>query len=435
MTDIIEVPVSKPNADPGAMTLAEARAVPWIKEKPRPMGELLDSGYLTTDKLEWAVRYAYSSRMRNAAAMLLGQLSIAQPNGAPEPKGAKAATVTTPMPISAARTVRWPFYDRMRDVKGRPIGELLDQRLLTLKDLSYAVENARDNAVRQAAASLILDRLAQAEPPAGPMRVVKSERRSFSEYRQLQIVLIQGILLGILIAAFLAGAVWWLWTFVPVWADPATTSKLLSPIGIAAEMIAAGLGLGLGILVSTAMEKTAYTFDKAFQSHRKGQLGEERAVETLRAHLDGDWTLYRNLVLPGKKGGDLDGVLVGSTGVWVLEIKNYSGGYRCMRNRWERQTARGWKLASSNPSEQARRNAVRLHGFLEADDLDQFVKGVVVWANAEGSIEVTDSDTAVWRLNDLEESLSGVRSRKALSPDRVQRIHDKLERLTFADLD
>jgi len=38
------------------MDLKDARKVLWLKRNPRPLGELLDEGYLTKDRLEWAAR-------------------------------------------------------------------------------------------------------------------------------------------------------------------------------------------------------------------------------------------------------------------------------------------------------------------------------------------------------------------------------------------
>ncbi len=40
-------------------------------------------------------------------------------------------------------------------------------------------------------------------------------------------------------------------------------------------------------------------------------------------------------------------------------------------------------IANSDPAAQVRRNAGRLHDFLEADDIAQYVKGAVVWANPD----------------------------------------------------
>ncbi len=428
MTTTINVPAQAPSAVQPAMTLEEARLVLWIRDNPRPMGELFDEGFLTTDRLKWTAQYAYSKRMRDAAVALSSLSAPTQPEGS-APSIAIAEPLPAPMSVEAARNVIWPF----REIKGRSMGELLDLRLLTLKDLSYAAENARDRKVRQAAVTLVLDRLAQVEPPSGHMHVIKSERRSYSEVRQLQLVLLAGMLAGSLGTAGLFATGLWLVKYIPFWQDPATIALLASPSGLIAMGIVIAASLLVNRLGGIASNRITDRFDKELRAHRMGQLGEEHVVEALRAQLDSEWTLFRNIVLPGRKGGDLDAVLVGPTGIWALEVKNFTGVYRYVRNRWERTTKRGWEPVKSDPAAQARRNAARLHGFLEADDMAQYVNGVVVWANPDSPIEVADSDTPVWKLDRLEAPLTIARSRSALPSERLARIREKLERLTLAE--
>jgi hypothetical protein len=50
------------------MNIEEARKVLWLKSNPRPLGELLDEGFLTRDQLEWAAKRAYNSRLQQAAS-------------------------------------------------------------------------------------------------------------------------------------------------------------------------------------------------------------------------------------------------------------------------------------------------------------------------------------------------------------------------------
>lgn len=429
MTNTIDVPVTAPNQDLKGMPLEEARQVLWIKENPRPMGELVDGGFLTVDKLEWAVRYAFSSRVQAAATTLLRvTLSVSAP-ASPACPVSPAAPFPAPMTLEAARQVPWPY----REIKGRPMGALLDERLLTSKDLGYALDNSPTSRVRQAAATLLLDRLARVEPPAGPMCVVKSDRRTFAEAHQLQLVLLGGVGAGLVGGGTLIALMWWLVSYGPFWLNPKTLSVVFSPAGLLALGSLAVVGWLLDRAGNAATTWSVDRFDREVRHYRQGQLGEDRATEALRAQLDAQWTLYRNLTLPGRKGGDLDAVLVGPTGIWVLEVKNYTGSYRLLRNRWELKTQRGWERLRKSPSDQARRNAARLHDFLEASDIAQFVKGVVVWANPDSPLETGESDVLVWRVNQLEAPLQTARANATLRPDQLVRIKDLLHKMTLTD--
>ena len=56
------------------MSLEEARKVLWLKNSVkhyRPMGALFDEGYLTQDRIEWAIQKAYKTEQKQAAQILL----------------------------------------------------------------------------------------------------------------------------------------------------------------------------------------------------------------------------------------------------------------------------------------------------------------------------------------------------------------------------
>ena len=53
------------------MNLEEARKVLWLKSNPRPIGELLNEGYLNQSRLEWASEKAYDPALKEAAKLLL----------------------------------------------------------------------------------------------------------------------------------------------------------------------------------------------------------------------------------------------------------------------------------------------------------------------------------------------------------------------------
>ena len=58
------------------MNIEEARKVLWLKSNPRPLGELLDEGDLTQDRLEWASQWAFNYKLKEAAQVLLEVIKI-----------------------------------------------------------------------------------------------------------------------------------------------------------------------------------------------------------------------------------------------------------------------------------------------------------------------------------------------------------------------
>jgi hypothetical protein len=89
-------PAGSPGTPVASMSLDEARGVLWLRNNPRPLGELWDEGYLNRGRLAWAAQKAYDPRLKVAAEVLLQRL--AQDVGATAPP---AAAPPQPEPLPA----------------------------------------------------------------------------------------------------------------------------------------------------------------------------------------------------------------------------------------------------------------------------------------------------------------------------------------------
>jgi hypothetical protein len=414
------------------MTLEEARSVMWLRNNHRPLGELLDEGFLNEARLAWAAEKAYDPKLKQAAAVLLDW--VKQPSQASRPQESAVSpqsgdesrqTIDAGITIEQARATRWPF----RPFKGQPMGGLVDTRRLTLTNLAYGIENAWDARVRRAAVALTAVRLNQVvdepAPPAGPLNVI-AFGRSYAERRQFTLTMIQGAIMGGVLGALVLFLVQEL--LKPKTADPGTTlaKVLVSPGGVIALVIAVLLLASAAWLLVFLPNLAVKTLDRQIESYRKGQEGEERVVEAMRQSLDGDWTLFRNVTLPGRSKADIDAVLVGPPGVWALEIKNLSGVYRNIGERWEFRTGGEWKTLKRSPSRQATDNAARLGRFFEAGGIKQWVSSSVVWANREGALTVQNPAVAVWEIDRLPEELGNLWQHKPIEETKRVRIIEKL---------
>jgi hypothetical protein len=415
------------------MSLEEARSVLWLRNNRRPLGELLDEGFLNQSRLEWAAAKAYDPKLKQAAAVLLDWMkrtSALAPQKPPVPSPPRAEplpTVDAGITIEQARATLWPF----RPFKGQSIGTLVDTQELSLKDLAYAIENAWDERVRQAAIVLMAVRLNQAvkepAPSAGPLRVLAGGR-SYAERRQLFLSVIQGLILG----AVLSLAVWVLIRTIirSITSGPSKPlgEVLASPTSVIALVIVIALTIGASWLINYLVGLAVEKLSKQIDNYRKGQEGEDQVVEIMRQNLDGNWTLFRNVTLPGRNKADIDAVLVGPSGVYALEIKTLTGEYRNIGEHWEVRAGK-WKLLRSSPSRQAQDNAVRLSNFFKADGLKQWVTPVVVWANRESPVSVENPMVAVWTLDRLPEELGNIWQDQAMQESAHARILEKLTAL------
>ncbi len=421
------------------MNLEEARAVLWLRNNHRPLGELLDEGYLNEIRLAWAAEKAYDAQLKTAAGVLLAWLQRQKaaptpPQPAPTPsRYAPSATVQTPslpaiearVTLEQARRTAWPF----NPFKGQPMGDLVDTRQLSLKDLAYAVENAWDVRARQAAIVLLAERLNQEVheplPSAGLLKVV-SGGRSYSRSKELRWTLVWGLFLGALMLGLVQMAI----LTIRGMAEDMPRFKLpTTPVEVIALVLVIGIMVVIRKLFGYVFDSVDKKITTEIDNARKGQEGEEAVLEALRQNLDGNWTLFRNLTLPGKNKADMDAVLVGPPGVWVLEIKNFTGEYRNFGEHWEIQVGNRPKPLKKSPSRQAQNNAVRLSGFLKADGVQQYVDKAVVWANRESPLTVEHPAVPVWTLETLPEELGNLWQGRAMNEATQTRIVEKLSDL------
>ena len=169
--------------------------------------------------------------------------------------------------------------------------------------------------------------------------------------------------------------------------------------------------------------------DKEIEKYRKGEIGEEKVIDILRQSLDGNWHLFHNIEIPGSRSGDIDVILIGPKGVFALEVKAYTGEYRNIGEKWEYRSGSSWKTAETNPSVQARKNAVRFSAFLEADDINQWIVPVVVWVNADIPLSIENPTVKVWLLDNIANEIARQPQNNKLSEEIKQRIVEKLTKL------
>jgi hypothetical protein len=144
------------------------------------------------------------------------------------------------------------------------------------------------------------------------------------------------------------------------------------------------------------------------RNFRRGQIGETRVAQQLRNGLGGDWTLFRNIQLPGANV-DIDMVLLGPSAVYALEVKAYTGDYRFRRQTFYRRTRVGWRKMQHNPGKQARAGAGLLHNYIaETLNRDVWVEPRLVWVGP-GSLQLRQPEVYVWYFDNLDQETERLR--------------------------
>ncbi len=188
----------------------------------------------------------------------------------------------------------------------------------------------------------------------------------------------------------------------------AITGFIVMVHGIYSNHISIFLGGSFAFIFGGYLYQSKITQTRIWRSGLKGQ----RKVEEVLAELDDRFTLINNMSLPFKKC-DIDHILVGPNGIFLIETKNYKGEISCIGDRWEYQKIgknggvyRGY---ISNPSKQLKRNIWELKNYLDKkskkilmqDTFPYWIQGVVVFTNEEATVRTQDETVVVVTIEHL----------------------------------
>ncbi len=170
-----------------------------------------------------------------------------------------------------------------------------------------------------------------------------------------------------------------------------------------------------------------------------GITGEEAVVRLLSRELPGGpagYVVFQNLSLP-RTGGDIDHLVIGLTGLFVLETKNVAGFIECNGDGVWRRTKLGrrgtpYDARMDDPVAQLRRNVQSLRQYLERHDPELcartrlWIAGMVVFPHPDAHLHVTGGDFPSLNLEHVVPAILGHRPRQPLSPADVARLVDLL---------
>ncbi len=137
--------------------------------------------------------------------------------------------------------------------------------------------------------------------------------------------------------------------------------------------------------------------------YKKGIKGEE-LVEKHLLKLDDTYYLFNDINL-SKGYGNIDHVVVGPNGIFVIETKHHRGYIRCNGDEWTRHYPnKYYKLKSF--SKQAKGNALKIREVLSSSKVvknDFFVNSAVVFTNPDLFLKLKNSKVPVVRVGKLNE--------------------------------
>jgi hypothetical protein len=165
-------------------------------------------------------------------------------------------------------------------------------------------------------------------------------------------------------------------------------------------------GLGVVIAALVAISRATATVHKR-AVYGYGEEGERFLQQALRSILDDRYIAFWGF--PRSRGGDVDAVVVGPSGVFAIEAKHHNGDIQYTEGGWRQvKTGRGGTAYFGdnfgNPGAQTMGGVHDLKAFLEQKNIKTFIHGVLVFTNPEANLYI-EKDTkalSVCHIVDLE---------------------------------
>ncbi len=160
-------------------------------------------------------------------------------------------------------------------------------------------------------------------------------------------------------------------------------------------------------------------YQRKYNVYKGGRQGEKAVIKTLTNSLSDEYYLINGVYLSG--GGDVDHIVLGPSGVYVLETKNWSGTIVCNGDQWQRPG----KTVKSSPSLQVRHNTQKVKGILATMSafrgLNVWVDGIIVFTNKHADLHINNSTVTILRLPQLSGHIKN-QGNSRLTKEQVQKI-------------
>jgi hypothetical protein len=168
-----------------------------------------------------------------------------------------------------------------------------------------------------------------------------------------------------------------------------------------------------------------------------GTIGEKTIVSLLHS-LPDSWCAIERAIIPAENGRltEIDVVLIGATGVYLIEVKTWKGSFSAYKDRWKRREGERWVALKDSPTEQSRYHDRVFQQWLKtrvADLSPECIVAPVIFLIARW-IGVTDCSVPVFK--GFDDFLKWVRERSPiLSGEQVEAIVSALTEVKVSDFD
>jgi hypothetical protein len=177
-----------------------------------------------------------------------------------------------------------------------------------------------------------------------------------------------------------------------------------------------------GLFVSLVPLTAFYIYLRKYRIYNGGWVGEKQVTKLLSSGLGDDYVLLNDLYLRNG-AGDIDHIVLGPSGIFVLETKNWSGEITCRGDEWERTGRSNFK---ASPSLQVKRNAAKIRRIIDSSSVLKlpgvWVEGILVFTNNHSTLHLNNPTVPVLKLPQLVNYITSQRSSSVITPQQLETI-------------
>jgi hypothetical protein len=164
----------------------------------------------------------------------------------------------------------------------------------------------------------------------------------------------------------------------------------------------------------------------------KGSMGEE-ILSLLLQSLPDTWTMFNNALIPAAgKLTEIDHLIVGSGGVFLVEVKTWNGSFSAYKDKWKRRERDKWVAVAKSPTSQSAFHQKMFEQWI-ASEVPNFPNNAIVAPvifTVARWVGTTDCSVPVLHgFSALQKML--VNSPNCLSADQVSRISTAIANYTI----
>lgn len=178
---------------------------------------------------------------------------------------------------------------------------------------------------------------------------------------------------------------------------------------------------GASLLLSLIPLIGGYFYLNKYRTYYGGWEGERRVTKLLKSTLNDDYCLINEVCLDRK--GDLDHLLLGPNGIFVIETKNWRGKITCHGDDWQRQDHRKF---TGSPSRQVKNNVNKIKRLLETQpnlrNHGIWVEPIVVFTNNNSQLNINKPTVTILKLSELPSHIINYKNYNPYTIKQIQQI-------------